>query len=325
MAEVRMMMMMLVMLTLMRIVMMTLMIQAREGEADEDRDARRARNQAHMAEVRMMMMIVMMLVMLTLMRIVMMTLIIQAREGEADEDRDARRAVDRKRHQTVQKIEIGALKNQETCQFCTAFLWPGESSQACCKKGKLYNIMDQRSVMQFMPDPPTEIIDHLKIPAFAHNIRSYNNGLAMASVGSNVPEQSVNFKIQGKLYHSIGALGPPPEGQLPRFGAIYFNDADHETENRLAHQSKKLKPEIFASLQEMLRRVNPYLGSFKAAFEVHGGDDNVKIVLLADAKKKSSNRQVHPGRLSLPQGCEVHKIFMQDLSPVCAGCRNHAW
>ena len=77
--------------------------QVRMEESDQERDARRARNQARMAEVRMMMM-VMMLVISTLMRIVMMTLMIQARDQESEEDKAARRALDRGNHSMVKRF-----------------------------------------------------------------------------------------------------------------------------------------------------------------------------------------------------------------------------
>ena len=157
-----------------------------------------------------------------------------------------------------------------------------------------------------MPDPPVDIQHMLSKPSLAGSLHNYNNCLAMASVGGNFPEQGVNYRVQGKLYHQIGSLGPPPQGQRPKFSALYFHDADHELQNRLGYQSRaKLVPAVVTNLQELLRNTNPYLSSFKAALEMYGNTDNVKIVLFSTSKKKADAQQVHPGCLSLPQGCEV--------------------
>ena len=206
-------------------------------------------------------------------------------------------------------IDIGSIREQRTCEFCNAYLWPTETNHACCGGGKLYNKNDKENEtkgMKIMPDLPDELLQLKKIPAYIENIRNYNNAMAMASLGSNMPSQNVNFKIQGKLHHSIGSIGPPPEGEKPKFSALYFNDTDHEIENRMSHQSKKLKPDIIKILQTVLKRDNNYIKSFRQALEIHGKDDDVKVVLLADRKKKEKRRQaIHPGCLSLPQGCEV--------------------
>ena len=205
----------------------------------------------------------------------------------------------------MRPISIGSLKDQTPCQFCDALLWPNETSQACCLKGKLYN-KQSGGGLQLMPDPPVDIQHMFSKPSLAASLHNYNNCLAMASVGGNFPEQGVTYRVQGKLYHQIGSLGPPPQGQRPKFSALYFHDADHELQNRLGYQSRaKLVPAVVTNLQELLRNTNPYLSSFKAALEMYGNTDNVKIVLFSTAKKKADAEQIHPGCLSLPQGCEV--------------------
>ena len=205
----------------------------------------------------------------------------------------------------MRPISIGSLKDQKPCEFCNALLWPSETSQACCLKGKLYNKHSGRG-LKFMPDPPVDIQHMLSKPSLAASLHNYNNCLAMASVGGNFPEQSVNYRIQGKLYHQIGSLGAPPPGERPKFCALYFNDADHEVQNRLGYQSRaKLVPAIVTNLQELLRTTNPYLASFKAALELYSDRDDIKIVLYSTSKKKAEQAQSHPGCFSLPQGSEV--------------------
>ena len=263
-----------------------MMFQLRDEEDPESRAGRLARDRDQHAQV-IKKVSKMMTLLMTMFIILKLKMMLQVRAASFD---------------------IGALKDQAPCRYCGAFLWPGETSTACCNNGKLFDVNNPTNEdlgMKIMPDLPQQISNMMTRPAFVSKLRAYNNALAMASVGGNAPEQGVNFKIQGKLYHRIGSIGPPPAGEVPKFAALYFHDSDHETENRLHHQSQTLNPEIISVLQAVIRDVNPYVNSFRQALELHNGVDDVKIVLLADPKKKAMARVAHPGCLTLPQGCEV--------------------
>ena len=135
------------------------------------------------------------------------------------------------------------------------------------------------------------------------NSRQYNNALALASLGTDgAPEQGPNFKIQGKLHHLLGPIGPPGLGKKPKFAQLYFHDTEFEVENRQSHQRTRLNPQILKSLQEMLRVNNPYVQSFKSALEIVGEDDEKKIVLVGSKKKTNDGK---PGSYNLPSGSEV--------------------
>ena len=61
------------------------------------------------------------------------------------------------------------------------------------------------------------------------NIRAYNSMFAMASLGAQVDE-TINighgpyvFKLSGQIYHWIGGLCPPEDGE-PRFLQLYIFD-----------------------------------------------------------------------------------------------------
>ena len=204
-------------------------------------------------------------------------------------------------------INIGSLKDQSPCHHCGALLWPSETSNVCCKNGALYDkTRPLESPMKILDDPPPEILELVTKPSLSRYISHYNHSLCMASIGGDFPETNATTRLQGKMYHSLGSLAPPPPGQRPKFASIYFFDSDHEVEHRQAHMSRTpLQPGILATLQSLLREINPYLGSFKAAIEVFGSRDDVKIVILSTAQKKDEQRNVHPGCLSLPQGSEV--------------------
>ena len=135
------------------------------------------------------------------------------------------------------------------------------------------------------------------------NSRHYNNALALASLGTDgAPEQGPNFKIQGKLYHLLGPIGPPGKGKKPKFAQLYFHDTESEVENRQSHQRTRLNPQILKSLQDMLHVCNPYVQSLKSALEIVGEDDEKKIVLVASKKKTNDGK---PGSYNLPSGSEV--------------------
>ena len=62
---------------------------------------------------------------------------------------------------------------------------------------------------------------------FLSNIREYNGCFSMTSFGhkdASVQGWNPSFKIQGQVFHRIGSLLPPQEGQ-PKFLHVYFLDS----------------------------------------------------------------------------------------------------
>ena len=222
-------------------------------------------------------------------------------------------------------INVGSLKDQPPCHHCGALLWPSETSQVCCKNGSLFDkTRPLESPLTILEDPPPDILQLVTKPSHARYLSHYNHSLAMASIGGDFPETNATTRLQGKMYHTLGSLAPPAPGQRPKFASIYFFDSDHEVEHRQAHMSRTpLQPGILATLQSLLREINPYLSSFKQAIEVFGSRDDIKIVIMSTAQKKAKQMDVHPGCLSLPQGSEVihfqaMKIFQGTLFQVAA-------
>ena len=256
---------------------------------------------------------------------------------ETDEDREARLASARRRshntrqrqqnalHQAIRsKKNLGAIDDvqnfKETdfpkalchhellslfaenhvCDFCNAYRWKDEVPGFCCGKGKVH--------LESLPPPPDEIL-HLYESAndeFLNKLRSYNNSLALASIGCDeklLHGFNPTFKIQGKIYHRIGSL-TPQDGEIPKFAQIYFHDTDHEAENRLFHNPYLDLPTINI-LQNCLHRVNPYVQSFKSALDF--GDEHTDIQLVLRADKKPSGEHVR--RYNLPTASEVAVIM----------------
>ena len=156
-------------------------------------------------------------------------------------------------------LNIGNIFDQDSCNFCGAHSWPSESQTICCSQGKILE-----SVQSYRK-PPDVLCNLLREKSFCDKIKEYNNSLALASLGHDQsPEAGPNFKILGKMYHKIGSIGKPQD-DTPKFAQLYFYDQERETENRLEHQTKKLKPEIIKILQSMLKENNPYIKSIKSA------------------------------------------------------------
>lgn len=148
--------------------------------------------------------------------------------------------------------------------------------------------------LEELPEPPATIRGLYESGrSFLDNLRSYNNALAMASIGC---EESVitgfnpTFKIHGKVYHRIGALLPNASEQ-PKFAQIYFHNTDHEVANRLTHNSH-LSADVVHTLQQTLHQVNPYIQSIMAAIDYTATHPEVRLVLSADKRPTGEHVQL---------------------------------
>jgi hypothetical protein len=104
------------------------------------------------------------------------------------------------------------------------------------------------------------------------NIRAYNNAFSYSSCGAKIDESMLGqrgvytFRIQGQLYHLIGALLPQPH-DVPKFAQIYLYDGDEQqVQFRMSHfPEDHLNPLIMSALQRMFQNFNPYAITFKNA------------------------------------------------------------
>ena len=206
---------------------------------------------------------------------------------------------DENKNNNFDYIDVGCLFSQPVCDHCQAYRWPQplESQTFCCKGGTIL-----QSVQPY-GDPPKTLCELLEDKSFCMKIKECNNALAFASLGTDkAPEAGPNYKILGKLHHNIGSIGKPTDDK-PKFAQLYFYDQDNETQNRLDHQKKQLKPHIMKILQEMVHKNNPYVKSLKAALDVCTDDNNLKLVLVSDSKLKP--KLAHTRSYNLPVGSEV--------------------
>ena len=62
-----------------------------------------------------------------------------------------------------------------------------------------------------------------------------------------------NVKIQGKIYHRISAF-KPEQGQLPKFGQIYFYDQDEENAEQYRETEAQCKEKEAKRQEKELER-----------------------------------------------------------------------
>ena len=198
----------------------------------------------------------------------------------------------------VKRHDIRSLYDGDICSHCSAFKWKDERPGFCCEKGKI--------TLPPLKLHPTEIKELYQKRDFLDKIRSYNNALALASIGCDekfVPGFNPTFKIQGKVFHRIGSL-KPGEGEVPKFAQLYFYDSDNEVANRL-HHNQHLQGDILSRLQDCLKSVNPYIESLQYATHLCEENPELQVVIHADKKPKHE----HSRKYNLPTGSEIAVIM----------------
>ena len=166
--------------------------------------------------------------------------------------------------------------------------------------------------------PPKVIQDLYQCNSFIEKLVSYNNALALTSLGcSEIKQLGFNpiFKIKGKLYHTIGSL-LPPQGPVPKFAQIYIYDRENEIQHRIQNHESYFDKETIKKLQDTLHQYNPYVKSFKSAAELITIQNDVNIVL--HHKKSLKPSEAHNRSYNLPQSSEVAAL----LSGETAGDRD---
>lgn len=113
------------------------------------------------------------------------------------------------------------------------------------------------------------------------------------------------FKIQGQVYHRIGALLPVNDEDY-KFLQIYFiGDSVREAGVRCSN-FEDLDFNIVLSLQEMLHRENAYVKDFKSVLETETArSPDFQVIIHADKVPSGA----HAGRFNAPTSNEVALLF----------------
>ncbi|KAJ7146510.1 hypothetical protein C8R44DRAFT_724281 [Mycena epipterygia] len=181
----------------------------------------------------------------------------------------------------VQPINLGRMN--VVCPECGALHWKVEALAksrvndlrfgTCCLDGKI--------VLPAVRAPPRDLLELFngtshRSEHFKKNIRTYNAAFALASLGVTVDKTVLDghgpyvFKIQGALYHKVGALLPEP-GKNPVYAQLYFYSSAEANaacmrRNRATNNMAGLNPEVMGILDAVLQQ-NAHVRAFKTAFE----------------------------------------------------------
>ncbi|KAJ6456618.1 hypothetical protein C8R47DRAFT_1029309, partial [Mycena vitilis] len=182
----------------------------------------------------------------------------------------------------VKRITLGRMNL--VCPECGALHWEAERLSksslrnpqfgTCCLNGKV-----DLPAVRAPPRDLLELFDGTSVysPDFKKNIRSYNAAFALASLGVKVDRSVLDgggpyvFKIQGALYHHVGALLPQP-GATPAYAQLYFYSTDEANRARLRrnqgnNNTSGLNNAVMGILDHVLRENNAYVQVFKTAHE----------------------------------------------------------
>ncbi|KAG5722200.1 hypothetical protein E4T56_gene5328 [Termitomyces sp. T112] len=141
----------------------------------------------------------------------------------------------------------------------------------CCLQGQVN--------LPRLQDAPADLLKllhghHALSNTFKTSIHQYNAAFAFTSLGVKIDHAITNapgpysFRNNGELHHLTGAL-LPIEGNLPVYARLYFYD--HNQQLAFCQQNNpRLDSQIMASLQDMLARVNPFIGLYKQARQIMG-------------------------------------------------------
>ena len=173
----------------------------------------------------------------------------------------------------IQKeLDIGRMS--ETCQICGAKKWKKETAGFCCGNGKI-----DPPKIQDPPEPLKEMMEGKtpKSKKFKKSIRTYNCAFQCCSFKAKQIKQKGfqgSFKIQGQIYHQMGALEPSREKD-EKFIQIYFIKNLEDQTDRRCNVIQNLDREVVQDLQGMLHRHNHLIREFKTALENENLSDDV--------------------------------------------------
>lgn len=149
------------------------------------------------------------------------------------------------------------------CTHCHALHWKDERLkdqsahhsrfEMCCSSGKI-----QLPLLDQLPNDLRRLLSEQdpRAKAFRNEICTYNNALAMTSIGCEIDRTFLQggpyvFKIHGRLSHLASSLLPAPDAQ-PVFAQIYVYDGDEALGYRLGNRlNANLNAEVLRTLQGM--------------------------------------------------------------------------
>ena len=195
-------------------------------------------------------------------------------------------------------LDIGQMT--DVCPYCNAFKWSGEAPGMCCSSG-----MVKLPALEPAPEPLESLMSGTTTRSkhFLENIRKYNSCFQMTSFGASnavsEPGYMPTFKVQGQVYHRVGSLLPPSDGEH-KFLQIYFMGDERLEARQRCNNIPGTHQDIVTELQQMLHQHNTYVHIFKTALQ-RMPSDAYKVVIRADKKPAGE----HARRFNAPTTDEV--------------------
>ncbi len=192
------------------------------------------------------------------------------------------------------------------CEYCSAKLWPDETSAVCCQKG----LVNSEIVPPMIPLPSSfrkyYYGTDTKSRNFRRYINSFNNSFCMTSAGVDryyPPGRGPPvFAIQGVPHHRSGSLRAPEGDYSAKYAQLYLVDTAEAADIRIAEQrSKYFKSKaakaIMKELGEWLVANNEFVAKFKMAIERQEQDEAEDLCLIFEDKGPANS---HQGRWNAP-------------------------
>ena len=119
---------------------------------------------------------------------------------------------------------------------------------------------------------------------------------------------TTTYKVQGQVYHLLGSLLPPLQGQ-PKYAQVYFiGDANEESSQRQNNSGGILNLETLNKIQLILHQYHQHVNSFKKAIDYLSQHGDKKIVIHADKVPHGQHR----GRYNSPLGADIGVILLNE-------------
>lgn len=228
----------------------------------------------------------------------------------------------------VAYVQVFLLISNFRCPRCGAIHWIEERTPKstatdlkfrCCYDGKIE--------LPLINDTPQELRTLLsetyvnrngetvftqRTQEFQRLIRAYNNAVAFTSLGTNIDNRITNnthnvysLRIQGEMYHHLGAL-VPPDNERVQYAQVYIYDGDEMIQAQQGNFTG-LQRDILDLLNNLLRQHNPYVTSFKMAYQRIAENPDLRLHL-----RMIDTRAHDPRRYNRPISNEIAGMIVGD-------------
>ena len=206
----------------------------------------------------------------------------------------------------VEPHSCGAMNIK--CRECGALMWIGEKLSTSSIKAPKFGLccLSGMVKLQELPIPPSSLRELLTnndsvSKKFRKNIRTYNSGLAMATMKAAqdiLPSGIQSYRIHGAVYRMMGPMRPD-EGREPKSLQTYFVDPDQQTTIRMLGIPEQVRQTVdvncLRDLENMLRNCNPYVQSFLCVNEMlESGAINPHEVRIGNRLTNIKEGTIHP-------------------------------